>query len=133
MLNETCDVSGKCILVVYQKKKGFVYIDGVYREEGYMVYQGNVYLWFIRKQKCWLRYIEQCIGDLWCIKEMYTCGVSEENGGLDVCTGDLKIQKRFKCIYSDINVQRYLSRRLTLRPFMITSRGATLNIIYRLI
>ncbi len=42
---------------------------------------------------------------------------------------------RFKYIYSDINVhvQRYLSRRLTLRPFMIASLGATLEIIHRLI
>ncbi len=40
-----------------------------------------------------------------------------------------------KCIYSDINVhvQRYLSSRLPLRPFMITSMGATLEIIHRLI
>ncbi len=35
---------------------------------------------------------------------------------------------RFKCIYSDINVQVqiYLSMRLLLRPFMIASMGATL-------
>ncbi len=35
--------------------------------------------------------------------------------------------RRFKCIYSDINVhaQRYLSRRLPLRSFMIASMRAT--------
>ncbi len=36
---------------------------------------------------------------------------------------------RLKCIYSDINVQvqRYLSRRLPLRPLMSACMGATFN------
>ncbi len=49
-----------------------------------------------------------------------------------VIVSPTKIQdSRFKCIYSDINiqVQRYLSRRLLLRPFMIVSMGVTLDII----
>ncbi len=46
-----------------------------------------------------------------------------------------KEDSRFKCIYSDINVQvqKYLSKRLPLRPFMISSIGVTMDIIHRLI
>ncbi len=61
--------------------------------------------------------------------------LSEITSSLQSAMTALSQDSRFKCIYSDINVQvqRYLSRRLPLRPFMIASMGATLEIIHRLI